>query len=358
MVSPTATYYASILNVLHRYQLQKREPTHQADVQAVTPPPTLQRHITIQRRIGGQRRVTADASSAAQERSLASGLCAGAAFGAVSTVAGYPLDMIKSKMRATTANSTFRATCREVYRLEGVKGYYRGMLPPLMSTTLSRSPLFVVSSHAKEYCFQQESLAREIPNTGGLRPAVLISAVVFGSTRTVVETAFELVKVQAFARTTVLSSYVARQDPPSNTRRTAADQMRAIKRSFVPSLFRSVVGMGTFYVTADYISRDLPDVVNIPWVGPFVKGAVSGVVATTVSYPLDSVATMVKAGTTTPDQSRRFATFHTIRSLYQDRGVRSGLYRGYCAGAARALVANGFAMLAYTTVDDLQRHWE
>lgn len=329
---------------------------HHDALTTVNPP--VYRHLSLHP-LSGVTHTTSDLTfKNSEDQSMVFGMVAGAGFGAVSTVTGYPLDVLKTRMQLQTGQSPrLRDHIRDIYCHEGLRGFYRGLLAPLVGVTASRSLLFVVASYTKSTCNQQECLVREIPHTGGLRPAILMSALVFGSTRAIAETTFELFKVQSI----IHSPAWLRQYYKSHAAKNAQERIRRLFQGFTPNLIRSVVGLGTFYVAADSMDRNLPEVVQVPYYGAFCKGSISGSLATTLSFPFDSVKSVRQADlpSQTPNRKLRFATLSAFRLLYHEQGFRRGLYRGYTAGLARAFVANGCAMVAFTVLTDWQHHhWE
>jgi solute carrier family 25 (mitochondrial carnitine/acylcarnitine transporter), member 20/29 len=330
----------------------------QYDALSLSVNPPIHRHLSLHPLSGVALTPSTLTDQKSEDRSMIFGMVAGAGFGAVSTVTGYPLDVLKTRMQLQKSQvPRLRDHIRYIYSQEGLRGFYRGLLSPLLGVTASRSILFVVASYTKATCNQQEYLAQEIPYTGGLRPAILMSAIVFGSTRAIAETTFELFKVQSI----IHSPAWLRQYYKSQGAANAPDRIRRLFQGFTPNLLRSVVGLGTFYVAADSMDRNLPDLVQVPYYGAFCKGAVSGSLATTLSFPFDSVKSVRQADlpSSTPNRASRFTTLSAMRQLYQEQGFRRGLYRGYTAGLARAFIANGCAMVAFTVLTDWQHHhWE
>ena len=70
----------------------------------------------------------------------------GMIFGGTNTVVGHPFDTIKTKMQAQTehmssasGNHGVVATMKNVYHGEGLKGFYRGWMPPFFGSVIFRS---------------------------------------------------------------------------------------------------------------------------------------------------------------------------------------------------------------------------
>ena len=69
------------------------------------------------------------------------GSLSGMAFGLLSPLASQPFDTIKTKMQAEArfANQGMVSSGRAIFSAEGVKGFYRGMVPILLSTGVQKS---------------------------------------------------------------------------------------------------------------------------------------------------------------------------------------------------------------------------
>lgn len=95
----------------------------------------------------------------------------GIVYGLTSPIVGHPLDTVKTKMIADKAyhNATFRETVLGTYRLEGLRGFYRGFVPPLVGSMIYRGAGLVPTvGHIRRA--RNFPLLRDIPLTGGLKP--------------------------------------------------------------------------------------------------------------------------------------------------------------------------------------------
>ena len=74
-------------------------------------------------------------------------MISGIMFGATNAIVGHPLDTIKTKMQAQTEflnNSGPFSTLWTVFRNEGIRGLYRGVIPPFFGSIIFRSMQFTV----------------------------------------------------------------------------------------------------------------------------------------------------------------------------------------------------------------------
>jgi solute carrier family 25 carnitine/acylcarnitine transporter 20/29 len=65
----------------------------------------------------------------------------------LSTFAAFPLDFAKSRMQSY--NTTFTATVKDAYRAEGLRAFWRGVIPPIISVTMVRTISFSIYQRAK-----------------------------------------------------------------------------------------------------------------------------------------------------------------------------------------------------------------
>ena len=71
------------------------------------------------------------------------GLTTGFLYGATNCLVGHPFDTVKTKMQAQDGymgkSLKYVPTVKEIYRVDGWKGYYRGVVPPFFGSVIYRS---------------------------------------------------------------------------------------------------------------------------------------------------------------------------------------------------------------------------
>ncbi len=77
-------------------------------------------------------------SSVTREALLA--LFTGSIYGVAHTLTGHPLDTIKSKMQIQSGytNGTAVSVARKIVQTEGIRGFFRGVIPPLYGSAIYR----------------------------------------------------------------------------------------------------------------------------------------------------------------------------------------------------------------------------
>ncbi len=125
----------------------------------------------------------------------------GVLYGTTSVAVGHPFDTIKTKMQAQSgyeSKNMFRSFVTTVQE-QGLRGLYKGCIPPLLGSGVFRSTQFAVF----EACYTAMDVpygTTEIPLTYGLQVRVVAGGIISASARAVIETPLEYVKVRGQLR--------------------------------------------------------------------------------------------------------------------------------------------------------------
>lgn len=273
------------------------------------------------------------------------GLLSGMAYGLVNPFVGHPFNLVQTRMQADPAFAGKGAivTAKSIWRAEGFKGFWRGLVPPLMGSTAYRGVLFSGYSAAFAAC-KDTPLATPMPYTGGLAPAVLIGAVAAASCRTAVETPLELIKVRRMLGRPWMTGTGAAS-------LFSVKQVTELYKGSSATWARSTGMLLTFFTLIDYTTRYFPVAVATPIIGPFIKGGLCTTIGWAVAWPAEVVKSRVQ-GDTTGTLGKK-STVTLIRDIARQEGMR-GLYRGFGPGAARSFVANGASMVVYQFFQDFR----
>jgi len=273
------------------------------------------------------------------------GSLSGMAFGLISPLASQPFDTLKTKLQAEARyhNQGIMTLAKNIMKTDGPLGFYRGMLPILLSTGVQKTSLFAANAGARRACEQSQipALAGCIPGSGGLKVSVIIGGVAAGTARAVVETPFEFAKVR---------SQTGGSARAAEGIFSMAQAMQMYTGVFT-TWYRGTVMLTSFFILCDYSERAAPTLMAQPLLGGFLKGGICATLAWAVAWPLEVAKSNVQATNT---QFNGKSTLAILRHLVQADGL-AGLYRGFIPGAMRSFVANGAGMAVYQFTQSLRK---
>ncbi|XP_074400519.1 solute carrier family 25 member 16 [Zonotrichia albicollis] len=94
-------------------------------------------------------------------------------------------------------------------------------------------------------------------------------------------------------------------------------------------------------------SLDNPEVLVLRTHVNLLCGGIAGAIAQTVSYPLDVTRRRMQLGAVLPDSDKCLTMVQTLRYVYQQHGVRRGLYRGLSLNYIRCIPSQAVAFTTY-----------
>ncbi|KAI0929138.1 hypothetical protein AcW1_006159 [Taiwanofungus camphoratus] len=300
----------------------------------------------------------------------------------VSTFAGYPLDSIKSRLQTLKTPISVPKLAAQVYREEGVIGFYRGLWIPLItisfvrmccfhwavygmssSVSLQGAASFTIYTRTKEYFRDHHLLVRnsmlDVAATGGIGGALSGSLISFGSAP------FELVKVRRQLEYSIAASKGLRLVKAPGTLDAVRDIFRnygtlGLYLGFRLHFIRDTTGTALYFFEYDglrhLMGRDpsgeqgpTPSWIPIhPSLVPFMCGSLAGVTSWALIYPLDVVKTKVQQRALAGERKRGvLETFHRLIRGPDPNAPKpflvgvARLYRGLGVSALRSITTHG-----------------
>ncbi|XP_033917993.1 solute carrier family 25 member 16 isoform X2 [Melopsittacus undulatus] len=94
-------------------------------------------------------------------------------------------------------------------------------------------------------------------------------------------------------------------------------------------------------------SLDNPDVLVLKTHINLLCGGIAGAIAQTISYPLDVTRRRMQLGAVLPDSEKCLTMVQTLKYVYQQHGIRRGLYRGLSLNYIRCIPSQAVAFTTY-----------
>ena len=261
------------------------------------------------------------------------GLGVGVLYGTTSVAVGHPFDTIKTKMQAQRGFETtnmFRSFVATV-KSQGIRGLYRGCLPPLFGSGIYRSAQFAVFEAM--YTYMSNPFGRyELPGTFGLQVRVVIGGVGASTVRAIIETPLEYAKI--------------RRQTQQNW------HLRNVYKGFGVTWCRTVGLMTTYFIIIDSIRRNSPQLFSSPILGPFLASGLAATIGWWMIWPLEYMKSQVQGS-----YGKDLSVFQRMKVVMRERGGFFGLYRGIVPGTIRSFLANGTSMIVMATAQKKVTEW-
>jgi len=252
----------------------------------------------------------------------------GILYGATNAVVGHPMDTVKAKMQAQAGfikgqDMGMLAVCRKVWATEGIRGFFRGVVPPLMGSSVYRSAQFAVFEAV--YTREKELGWDEfrIPGTGGLALATVFAGLCGSFARAVIESPIEYAKVK---------------------RQTGQTwHFNEVYQGFFMQLPRTVGMMTLIFCGVDSVRRwsDGEALKRPHW--QFLSWGSVSMLSFWAIWPLETLKNQVQAGTVIEG-----IPAPTLRQRISHLGGPLGLYRGILPGSMSVFLRNGTAAVVMT----------
>ncbi|GAB7345452.1 hypothetical protein MBLNU457_3782t1 [Dothideomycetes sp. NU457] len=272
----------------------------------------------------------------------------------VSTFAAYPLDFIKSRMQSY--GTRLIPTVTEAYQKEGIRTFWRGVMPPVVSVTIVRTFSFTLYSKTKTH------VARVVEKVTGENPLVIastpnrsptlgtvacfgIAGAISGGTVSAFACPFELTKLDAQLRGKVAveegGGKPLEKKIKISARKTATRLWR--ERGFFNGLYcgyrlhltRDIAGTAIYFTTYETVKQMLGNgrgTPNSPVAITFA-GMACGIVSWTLTYPLDVAKTVYQKAHLTHPASK-------VIPVPRVQWFKRSTYNGLTISCARSACIN------------------
>lgn len=266
----------------------------------------------------------------------------------VSTTIGYPLDTLKTRMQTFKHFTSVFDCAKQTYANDGFRGFYRGIMAPLLSTSITRSLSVSVFTHAKPYCFdvlygwQCVENNERFPLVKNL-PVCFTAGFVAGVTVSMFACPFEFTKLYSQIVTLAdLQAHKLKANPSNQSIVKIVNNIVSVRgigglySGYKYSLMRDAFGSGIYFsvyelfkwTSNSFINGTLS--ANSP-VSILLAGGMSGVTCWAFIFPFDTAKSLVqkkivsnivrvKQGMKPLEFSEKTLTFS--RSMYRGVGIQ------------------------------------
>eukprot|EP01027_Heterolobosea_sp_BB2_P014064 GEZU01020237.1.p1 GENE.GEZU01020237.1~~GEZU01020237.1.p1 ORF type:complete len:388 (+),score=89.13 GEZU01020237.1:47-1165(+) len=307
---------------------------------------------------------------------------AGTMAGMSEEVAGYPLDIVKTRMQVAAHNQGTISVIKHIIQTEGFTGLFSGLTGPVIGASFINAALFGVYGRVLlHFERQQQSKASQIedPNPHHFRPTVpqvFISGATAGLAQAFIVTPIDVVKnrmqvlglghgashTPAPAAAETVAASAAKPAAESAAKAAAADitswtmakmvwkegGVRSVFRGMVPTLIRDIPGYGCFFASYEFLKSKLTppgkQVEEAGIVAVIASGGIAGMAYHASTYPFDVVKSRIQI---TPLGSTIYSgTWDCLQKIVKAHGI-AGLYKGFGPTVFRAFPASGVGFVAY-----------
>lgn len=258
--------------------------------------------------------------------------------GVLQAASSHPFDTVKSRVQMgvfPTAWSCFK----ETFAREGIRGFYRGVTPPLFLSGFNNSILFGVNQYMNNVVTPADHDKKKPLPLWRTAVAAQLTAPLYCA----IITPMELVKVKLQVQPQEAGKKL--YDGPLDCMKqiVRAKGVLGMQQGYLATAGSRIVGLpfyfGAYTVTKHYLA---PEEKDMKFYVPMLSGVVGGWTFWASNYPFDYTKTQVQA---TGDRSR-----DVIARVYKTNGIK-GFYKGFAPCLIRSVPANATVWIGieYTT---------
>ncbi|XP_017332245.1 mitochondrial 2-oxodicarboxylate carrier isoform X2 [Ictalurus punctatus] len=282
-------------------------------------------------------------------------IIAGGSAGLVEICLMHPLDVVKTRFqiqRGVSDPNSYKGLedCfRTIFHKEGVHGFYKGILPPILAETPKRAVKFFTFEQYKNllsYTTLSQGLALSLAGLGS------------GLTEALVVNPFEVVKVslQADRNSFKVPSTFTQARMIINS---DGFGLRGLNKGLTSTLGRHGVFNMIYFGFYFNVKNTLPASQDprLEFMRKFTIGLLSGTISSCVNIPFDVAKSRIQGPQPVPGEIKYRSCFQTMTLVYREEGYLA-LYKGLIPKIMRLGPGGAVMLLVYEYVSSwLQRNW-
>jgi solute carrier family 25 carnitine/acylcarnitine transporter 20/29 len=250
-------------------------------------------------------------------------LITGSLYGVSNAIVGHPLDTVKTKMQVLPeyqAKSMIESI-KYLFKTEGIRGFFRGVFPPMIGGGLFRSAQFASFEALYTKLDKDPICSKPIPFTFGLEPRIILGGIASGTSRALIECPFEYSKVQ---------------------RQTGGVWILSnMFQGFKVLWIRSTGLMTSYFIMVDFFRRNTNSYKH--QYGIFLMNGLCATFGFIVIWPFEVAKNHIQSMKFLDSKNQYITTI--LRNKIKHHGVLGGLFRGSLPGLLSVFVRNGVAMI-------------
>ncbi|XP_058472240.1 mitochondrial 2-oxodicarboxylate carrier [Solea solea] len=283
-------------------------------------------------------------------------IIAGGSAGLVEICLMHPLDVVKTRFqiqRGSNDPHSYKSLgdCfRTIFRNEGIFGFYKGILPPILAETPKRAVKF--------FTFEQY---KKLLSLTPLSPALALSAAGLGAglTEAVVVNPFEVVKVSLQANRDAFKEQPSSFAQARRVINAGGFGLQGLNKGLTSTLGRhgvfNMIYFGFYFNVKDAIPTS-PDP-TLEFLRKFTIGLVSGTISSCVNIPFDVAKSRIQGPQPVPGEIKYRTCFQTMALVSREEGYMA-LYKGLVPKIMRLGPGGAVMLLVYEYVSGwLNKNW-
>ncbi|XP_061467661.1 mitochondrial 2-oxodicarboxylate carrier isoform X1 [Rhineura floridana] len=283
-------------------------------------------------------------------------ILAGGSAGLVEICLMHPLDVVKTRFqiqRGKTDPFSYKSlgdSFRTIFRAEGLFGFYKGILPPILAETPKRAVKF--------FTFEQY---KKLLGNVSLSPALTFAVAGLGSglTEAVVVNPFEVVKVSLQANRDAFTEQPSTFAKARQIIQANGLGLHGINKGLSATLGRhgvfNMVYFGFYFNVKNIIPVNKDP--TMEFLRKFGIGLVSGTIASIVNIPFDVAKSRIQGPQPVPGKIKYKTCFKTMATVYKEEGFLA-LYKGLVPKIMRLGPGGAVMLLVYEYASQwLQENW-
>ncbi|KAM7154926.1 mitochondrial 2-oxodicarboxylate carrier isoform 2-T2 [Molossus nigricans] len=268
----------------------------------------------------------------------------------------HPLDVVKTRFqiqKCSTDPNSYKSlgdSFRTIFRTEGLFGFYKGILPPILAETPKRAVKF--------FTFEQY---KKLLGCVSLSPALTFAIAGLGSglTEAIVVNPFEVVKVGLQANRNTFTEQPSTMSYARHIIKTEGLGLQGLNKGFTATLGRhgvfNMVYFGFYYNVKNIIPVNKDP--TLEFLRKFGIGLLSGTIASVINIPFDVAKSRIQGPQPVPGEIKYRTCFKTMATIYQEEGILA-LYKGLLPKIMRLGPGGAVMLLVYEyTYSWLQENW-